>query len=245
MRSLHDGIESLKIAISAIRANKARGILTTLGIIIGIVAVVTTMTAANGLGNSFKESIAEVGSDVFYVSRMPWIINGNFFEYRNRPNLTLKQSDALSQAIKNAGAVNPSTSTRRKLKYRSNILENIPVIGTTDQQVRVSRSVPEIGRFFTQNDVKTKKKLESAAYQKAEILYDQKRYAEAVSKFKAIIDQPGEKSESRMYWTYFYLGNSYKALGEYEKAEEAYDKAEDTDSDRLLEKIEHERQQLP
>ena len=99
--------------------------------------------------------------------------------------------------------------------------------------------------YSDKNDVKTKKKLESAAYQKAEILYEQKRYAEAVSKFKAIIDQPGEKSESRMYWTYFYLGNSYKALGEYEKAKEAYDKAEGTDSDRLLEKIEHERQQLP
>ncbi|MEZ4762737.1 MAG: hypothetical protein R3C26_05890 [Calditrichia bacterium] len=47
-----------KVALNALRANKARGILTTLGIIIGIVAVVTTMTAANGLSNSFKEIIS-------------------------------------------------------------------------------------------------------------------------------------------------------------------------------------------
>ena len=58
--------ESLKIALNALRANKARGILTTLGIIIGIVAVVTTMTAANGLSNSFKESISAIGSDSRY-----------------------------------------------------------------------------------------------------------------------------------------------------------------------------------
>ena len=45
MKILIDTVESFKIAWSAIVANKARGILTTLGIIIGIVAVTTTMTA--------------------------------------------------------------------------------------------------------------------------------------------------------------------------------------------------------
>jgi putative ABC transport system permease protein len=54
MSSLFEKIESFKIAIDAIKVNKVRGILTTLGIIIGIVAVVTTMTAANGLANNFK-----------------------------------------------------------------------------------------------------------------------------------------------------------------------------------------------
>ena len=66
--------EALGIAFGAIRANKIRGALTTLGIIIGIVAVVLTMTAANGLQNKFRESFSAVGSDVIYVSRMPWVI---------------------------------------------------------------------------------------------------------------------------------------------------------------------------
>ena len=50
--------ESLRIALTAIRANKARGALTTLGIIIGIVAVITTMTAANGLQNTFRQGLS-------------------------------------------------------------------------------------------------------------------------------------------------------------------------------------------
>ena len=79
MKTLHENLEALRIAMSAIKANRTKGILTTLGIIIGIMAVVTTMTAANGLANSFKESISAIGSDVLYVSRMPWIITGNFF----------------------------------------------------------------------------------------------------------------------------------------------------------------------
>ena len=55
--------ESFHIALRAIRANKARGVLTTLGIVIGIVAVVLTMTAANGLSNKFRESFSSVGAE--------------------------------------------------------------------------------------------------------------------------------------------------------------------------------------
>ena len=71
--------ESFSTAIRALRANKSRATLTTLGIVIGILAIATTMTVSNGLGNNFKESISSVGSDVLYVSRMPWIITGDFF----------------------------------------------------------------------------------------------------------------------------------------------------------------------
>ncbi len=74
--------ESLAIANGAIRANATRGVLTTLGIVIGIVGVVTTMTAANGISANFKESISALGKDVLYVSRIPWVITGNFFEFR-------------------------------------------------------------------------------------------------------------------------------------------------------------------
>ena len=157
MFAIQEKIESFKIALSAIKANKTRGILTAMGIIIGILAVVTTMTVANGLGNNFKESISAIGSDVLYVSRMPWIFTGNFFEFRNRPNLTFKHSEKLERRLKTTRAVNPTTGTRRNVKYRSKVLEGIPVVGTTDNQIFVSSSVPDNGRFLTALDVQSKK----------------------------------------------------------------------------------------
>lgn len=157
MFSVYEKIESLKIALNAIRANKTRGILTALGIIIGIMAVVTTMTVANGLGNSFKESISSIGSDVLYVSRMPWIFTGNFFEFRNRPNLTFKQSEKLEHRLHSAIAINPTTGSNRNVKYRSSVLEGVPIVGTTDKQIMVSSSLPEYGRFLTDTDVQYKK----------------------------------------------------------------------------------------
>ena len=84
--------ESIPLALDALRANKARGVLTTLGIVIGIVAVVLTMTAANGLQNKFRESFSSVGSDVVFVSRMPWVVMNDFFKYRNRPGIALREA---------------------------------------------------------------------------------------------------------------------------------------------------------
>ncbi|MBN2184904.1 MAG: ABC transporter permease [Candidatus Krumholzibacteriota bacterium] len=150
-------IESLGVALRALKANKSRAILTTLGVVIGILAVATTMTVSNGLGNNFKESIASVGSDVLYVSRMPWIITGDFFRYRNRPRIDFRQSELLSQKLSGIKAINPSTGTQRNIKFRSTVLENVAVIGTTEKQMLVASGVPEFGRFFSGSDVYNRK----------------------------------------------------------------------------------------
>src|SRR5262249_55587049 len=87
--------EAVPIAGGALKANKMRGTLTTLGIIIGIVAVCLTMTTANGLQNKFRESFSAVGTDIIYVSRMPWVVMNDFFKYRNRPGIALREAHAL------------------------------------------------------------------------------------------------------------------------------------------------------
>jgi len=159
MRLVLELAESFRIAISEIRTNRARGILTTLGIVIGIVGVVTTMTAANGLSNSFKESVSALGSDVLYVSRVPWIMTGNFFEFRNRPAVTLKDVAKLETTLPQALAVNPTADTSKDVKFQATALESIGIIGTTDQHMLVSASVPEFGRFLTAHDVQYKRRV--------------------------------------------------------------------------------------
>jgi putative ABC transport system permease protein len=150
-------LESLKIAWQAIVANKARGALTTLGIIIGIVAVTTTMTAFNGMQAAFRQGAGAIGADVVYVSRMPWIIMNDFFDFRNRPNLNLAEAQALEQAFKGRALVNPTMNTRRDLRYRSATMEGVTVIGTTEKMLTVTNRVPEIGRFLMEFDVRYKK----------------------------------------------------------------------------------------
>jgi len=159
MKTVHENLEALRIAFMAIKANRTKGILTTLGIIIGIMAVVTTMTAANGLANNFKESISAIGSDVLYVSRMPWIITGNFSDYRNRPRLQYKDAEKLAAKLRGAAVVNPTTDTRRNIKYKSKVLEQVTIIGTTEKHIIVSDGFPEAGRFLMPVDVQFKKRV--------------------------------------------------------------------------------------
>jgi putative ABC transport system permease protein len=157
MKLLLDTVESLRIAWNAIIANKARGVLTTLGIIIGIVAVTTTMTAFNGMQSAFRQGAGAIGADVIYVSRMPWIVMNDFFQYRNRPNLSLDEARSLEKAFEGRAIVNPTMNTRRDFRYRSATLEGVDVIGTTEKMPVVTNRMPETGRFLMEFDIRYKK----------------------------------------------------------------------------------------
>jgi putative ABC transport system permease protein len=159
MKSLLDIRESFRIALGAIVANKARGVLTTLGIIIGIIAVTTTMTAFNGMQSAFRQGAAAVGADVIYVSRMPWIVMGDWFLYRNRPNITIDEADDLRNAFRGRAIVNPTMDTNRDLKFRSRTQEGVTVIGTTEKLPVVTSRLPESGRFLMAFDNKYKKQV--------------------------------------------------------------------------------------
>ena len=163
--------ESFGIARSAILANKGRGTLTALGIVIGVIAVITTMTAANGLRNTFQESFSSVGSDVLYVSRTPWVQMGDFMQFRNRRNISLDETQRLSAALQGRGVVNPSIETQRNVKYGSETLENVAILGTTDKQIVVSNMTPESGRFIMPFEVDYKRNVAVIGYAVAEALF--------------------------------------------------------------------------
>jgi len=164
-------LNAFRIALDALRANRARGMLTTAGIIIGIVAVVVTMAAANGLQNKFRESYSSVGADVIYVSRMPWIVMNDFFKYRNRPGITLREASALEKRFRGLAVVNPSMNTQLDIKFRSETLDGVTVIGTTEKQLQMSTGQPEAGRYLNPFDVAYKKNVCVLGYEARRTLF--------------------------------------------------------------------------
>ncbi len=151
--------ESFQVALRALRANKGRGALTTLGIIIGIVAVVTTMTAVNGLQNRFRESLSAMGTDVIYVSRMPWVVMNDFFRYRNRPALDLREANLLEARLRGKALVNPTVSSQEDVRYREEIVEGVTILGTSEKELQMSAARPELGRFIMPLDVFSKRRV--------------------------------------------------------------------------------------
>lgn len=153
-------LEILSIALRAIRANKLRSVLTTLGIIIGIVAVTTMSTAIVGLREAFLNSISSLGSDVLYVSKFPWFSMGDWSQYRNRKDITLEQYERLKKMIVTYEAIAPTKTTfGLSVKRKEKSVESSVVYGTTEAFQQTSQIELEEGRFMSEMDVRAGRKV--------------------------------------------------------------------------------------
>jgi len=145
--------EGVRIALSALRDNKFRSTLTTLGIVIGIVAVTVMATAIEGLNRAFSTSISALGSDVLFVDKMPWFTNNDFFRYNNRKDIKISDAESIFKYASHVSAVAPVVSANKTIKRREKSLGRVMVIGTTTSYSETANLYPEYGRFLAEVDV--------------------------------------------------------------------------------------------
>ncbi len=156
-RFFFDLKEGIIISLKAIRANKMRAILTTLGIIIGIVAVTTMSTAIVGLREAFMSSLSSLGSDVLYVDKFEWFGSKDWRKYRNRKDITYDQYVKLREMLspESYDAMAPNKRTFGKtVKYKQRSVQATLIYGTTDEFIKTSGAIPELGRFMNELEVK-------------------------------------------------------------------------------------------
>jgi putative ABC transport system permease protein len=148
--------EGLAISFSAIRANKLRATLTTLGIVIGIVTVTLMGTAIEGLNRAFLQSISALGADVLYVDKANWMTHTReeWLKMRKRKDITLDQAEALEkQSEEFASAVEPSAFEDAPVRYKNRRADNVNVIGASDKYLLTTGAGLEQGRFFAPGEV--------------------------------------------------------------------------------------------
>ncbi|MFZ0826065.1 MAG: ABC transporter permease [Verrucomicrobiia bacterium] len=156
MKFLAEIREGLGISWDAIRANKMRSVLATLGIVIGIVTVTLMGAAINGLDQAFIKSISALGADVFYVSRDSWWGNDSYDTWlknqRRRPRPRLQEAEALARELTLAAAVAPEEDDSRTVKYKTRSASFVNIVGTTDAYLQTSGVGVAQGRFLTAAD---------------------------------------------------------------------------------------------
>jgi putative ABC transport system permease protein len=143
--------EGLGISWGAIRANKMRSILTTLGIVIGVVTVTLMGTAITGLDRAFLKNISIIGADVFFVERFDWFSDGYeaWMKMQKRPQITLAQVNMLRNELTLAKAVAPATDDQASVRYKKRGSSSVHIIGTTDEYLVTSGVAVAQGRFMT------------------------------------------------------------------------------------------------
>ncbi|MEO8166861.1 MAG: ABC transporter permease [bacterium] len=144
--------EGLIIAFRAIRTNKARSVLTTLGIVIGIVSVTLMATAIEGVNRAFDKSAAAFGTDVMYLEKFPWVSGDDWMSFRNRRDLKVEYSDQIERQATLLSAVAPTMNTRRPLKFNENQMDGALVTGTTSSYISASGNTQIDGRFFSDEE---------------------------------------------------------------------------------------------
>lgn len=153
MRFFIEFWENFRMALTALITHKLRAFLTTLGIIIGVLTIISILSVISGLNKAFYNMISGLGSDVLYVQKVPWAAGMDFFKYRNRKDITKAHALAIQKNAKLLSAVTYSVGTRRNVKFGSETLKNISVYGTTDEYEKTASAYPEYGRFLIDSDI--------------------------------------------------------------------------------------------
>jgi len=144
--------EGIIISLTAIKANKSRSFLATLGIVIGITTVTILQTAIEGINRAFEKSISAVGADVIYVQKFEWFGKEDWEVYRNRRDINWQEFEYFANNIQGAESVSPSVGTQSAITYKDFTSDATFIIGTTDEYQHTTGMNVADGRFFTKRE---------------------------------------------------------------------------------------------
>lgn len=147
--------ESTIFAFQALKGNKVRTLLSTLGITIGIFSIIMVLALVDSLERNVKKSIDTLGKDAIIVDKWPWDFSGDYkwWKFMNRPNPTLnelKQIELNSQLAEAACLV--ATMGGATVEYGSSSATGVSVSGVTHDYYRVKNFNIIDGRYFTDTE---------------------------------------------------------------------------------------------
>ena len=141
--------ETVAVALQSIKANALRSILTALGIIIGVAAVITMVALGTGAQKAVEDQIASLGANVLSV--YPGMSFSGGVASTNRVSLTIDDADALERDGQFIKAVVPEIVSQQQVKYVNKNI-NTNVTGTTANFPEVRNYTLARGRMFTSGE---------------------------------------------------------------------------------------------
>jgi putative ABC transport system permease protein len=142
---------NVAIAMTALRTNLMRSILTTLGVMIGVFSVILAVAVGNGAKVSVNQQIATLGSNMAIVVPEPERTNGPP-RPGDRGRLTERDGEAIARQVPGVNAVAPQIRTSVQL-VTSGRSASTQAIGSTAEFASISNIDTSDGRFLTNSDV--------------------------------------------------------------------------------------------
>jgi putative ABC transport system permease protein len=144
----------LRVAFQSLVRNAFRSLLTMLGIIIGVGAVITSMAIGSGAQAAVQAQLARLGSNLIVVVPGSSITGGVQLGAGARQSLKLGDATAIQADVPGVAYVAPISSTNAQAVAGGNNWAT-SITGTTPSWVAVENWNPAQGRFFTDAEVKS------------------------------------------------------------------------------------------
>ena len=147
--------ESFLFAISALKDNRTRTLLSLLGVTIGIMTIIGVFSAVDTLRNNLEESIKKIGSRTLYVEKWPWDGGADYpwWKFMNRPEPKYVDYESVRDRMSTAEAVGYSFVLNEKTaKFNNNSASKISVVAGTHDLYKIQNLDIVEGRYFTEQE---------------------------------------------------------------------------------------------
>ncbi len=150
-------LDHLRMAAHSIVSQKMRSVLSMLGILIGVAAVIAMLSLGQGAKESIRERLASLGSNLLSIRPGSRQLHGVALEAGSVTRFTFQDAQAIAR-LPQIRAVSPSVRGQAQLVH-GNKNWNTRVEGTGVDYALVRAAVPPVGRFFTEDEVRTRRKV--------------------------------------------------------------------------------------
>ena len=125
--------EAVKIALQSLWANKLRSILTLMGVMIGVAAVIMVITLVNGANTFVATKVYGYGADVFTASKQPSVVfsDAEYNKYKKRKDLKIEDYREVAAKCKDCATTGAMTSVTGKVVYNSHSSTDTDIRGWT------------------------------------------------------------------------------------------------------------------
>lgn len=150
--------ELFNLSLRALLGNKLRSILTTLGVIIGVFAVILLVSVGTGLQEYITDQISSLGSNLIYV--IPGKVGGARTPGGVQTNkLTIDDANYLQNKLKDLAQVGPVIQKTATIKYKNKSDKNVSILGTSANYPSIVKTSVVKGIYFSESQARAGNKV--------------------------------------------------------------------------------------
>jgi putative ABC transport system permease protein len=146
--------EPVGVALETLRQHKMRSFLMLLGIILSVSTLIVVISLISGVNQYIADRVANLGSNVFLLTRFPLITDVEEFVKANRRNkkVTWDDYEALRANLKLAERVGVELRVDGKVRAGSQAIDDTNIRGVTANMGDIDPVVPRDGRYISEGD---------------------------------------------------------------------------------------------